>query len=364
MGKVIVTDTYLSNIASAIRGRAGTASLYTPAQMASAIANLPSGVSVSALSVSANGTYSAPSGYAYDPVTVDVQGGGGGGNEDAIIERTLSETYENANVTKIGYYAFASCIKLRSVNFQNVTIINGGAFAFCSSLLTVSIPNCTSIDYSAFTGTKIVSVNWPNITYVGPSAFSNCAYLKYVNFPSVSVIRECAFMGCSSLSQIIASNVTSLSRSAFWGCKSLQSVDFPSVTSIMDGTFVNCSALSLVNLPAVTFISTLAFSYCTSLSVLSFPLLKTISGSSAFFHCHKLLSLYLLGSSVATLSNGRTVFASTPISTYTTSTGGVYGSIYVRASLYNSWITTANWSYYSSRFVSLTDEEIAALDAQ
>lgn len=72
MGKVIVTDTYLSNIASAIRGKAGTASLYTPAQMASAIANLPSGVSVSALSINANGTYTAPTGTAYSPVTVAV----------------------------------------------------------------------------------------------------------------------------------------------------------------------------------------------------------------------------------------------------------------------------------------------------
>ena len=72
MGKVIVTDTYLSNIASAIRGKAGTQSLYTPAQMASAIANLPSGPTVTSLSVNANGTYTAPTGTAYSPVTVAV----------------------------------------------------------------------------------------------------------------------------------------------------------------------------------------------------------------------------------------------------------------------------------------------------
>jgi hypothetical protein len=60
----------------------------------------------------------------------------------------------------------------------------------------------------------------------------------------------------------------------------------------------------------------------------------------------------LLGSSVATLGNTN-VFSSTPISNYTTSTGGVRGSIYVPSSLYNTYITANNWSAYAARFVSM-----------
>ena len=37
MAKVLVTNTYLSNIADAIRGKNGTTNTYTPAQMAPAI---------------------------------------------------------------------------------------------------------------------------------------------------------------------------------------------------------------------------------------------------------------------------------------------------------------------------------------
>ena len=44
---------------------------------------------------------------------------------------------------------------------------------------------------------------------------------------------------------------------------------------------------------------------------------------------------------------------STPISNYTSSTGGVYGSIYVPASLYNDYVTDTNWSAYSARIVSV-----------
>ena len=53
-------------------------------------------------------------------------------------------------------------------------------------------------------------------------------------------------------------------------------------------------------------------------------------------------------------SNGGTsTFTSTPIAGYTTSTGGVYGSIFVPASLYDRYISATNWVTYSSRFVSV-----------
>ena len=43
MGKVIVTDTNLTNIANAIRAKNGTQNTYTPAQMAAAITAIPTG---------------------------------------------------------------------------------------------------------------------------------------------------------------------------------------------------------------------------------------------------------------------------------------------------------------------------------
>ena len=63
---------------------------------------------------------------------------------------------------------------------------------------------------------------------------------------------------------------------------------------------------------------------------------------------------------MATLTSTNT-FASTPISTYTTSTGGVYGSIYVPDTLLDSYKAANNWKTYSARFVGLTSAEIAAL---
>ena len=82
--------------------------------------------------------------------------------------------------------------------------------------------------------------------------------------------------------------------------------------------------------------------------------------SNAFGYCYNLLSLYILTSTVPTLASIN-AFISTPISNYTTSTGGVYGSIFVKESLLASFRTATRWSTYSARMVGLTDAQIAAL---
>jgi hypothetical protein len=60
------------------------------------------------------------------------------------------------------------------------------------------------------------------------------------------------------------------------------------------------------------------------------------------------MSLYLLGSSVVTLSSTN-AFKSTPIESdlYT----GLYGSIYVPNDLSNAYRTATNWEAYADRIV-------------
>lgn len=79
MSRALITESYLSDIADAIRAKNGSSDTYTPPQMAAAIEAIPTGggVDVEALSVTQNGTYTAPTGKAYSPVTVNVSGGGG-----------------------------------------------------------------------------------------------------------------------------------------------------------------------------------------------------------------------------------------------------------------------------------------------
>ena len=76
MSKVLVSESNLYDIADSIRAKLGTQREYTPGQMSEAIDQISGGgVTVESLSVTANGTYTAPGGKAYSPVSVNVPAG-------------------------------------------------------------------------------------------------------------------------------------------------------------------------------------------------------------------------------------------------------------------------------------------------
>ena len=135
--------------------------------------------------------------------------------------------------------------------------------------------------------------------------------------------------------------------------RTISTYENPYLSEVGDYAFAYCRSLTSVNLPQATSIGKAAFYGCTSLASIDLPLITTIV-SYAFRNCYNLLSLYLLGYSIPILTSIN-AFYLTPISTYTTSTGGIYGSIYVPASLYSSYLTATNWSIYSSRIVSIGD---------
>lgn len=248
--------------------------------------------------------------------------GSGGGptdsKENKIIEKTISGTYENSDVVNIGSYAFYGC-----------------------SLL--------------------VNVSFPQATKMGSSAFCGCSLLVNVSIPYVDVLNVCAFQSCSKLETVYNSAALRVLSSCFQGCYSLKSINLPLVSTLYSSAFAYCSSMSFASIGSCTSVASYAFRGCWNLSTVILNTGGRIGAGSlcanAFIQCYKLLSLYMLHSAVQFLPNTN-AFSSTPISNYTTSTGGVYGSIFVPSSLYNSYITATNWSVYSSRFASLTDTEI------
>ena len=154
----------------------------------------------------------------------------------------------------------------------------------------------------------------------------------------------------STISQF-SSDATLVLDYAFYMCRLLQSVNLPMASYIGGAAFYYCDSLQSVKSPKISYIDDNAFNACALLKSIDLPNVSYIKGG-AFRGCYNLLSLYLGSTSVCSLG-ATNAFSSTPIGGYTTSTGGIYGSIYVPASLYSDYINATNWTVFSSRFVSI-----------
>lgn len=252
--------------------------------------------------------------------------------------------------TSIGNSAFQNCSSLATASFPACTIIKPYAFYRCQLLTSISFPACISIGSYAFASCySLTTANLPSCTSIGSSAFALCSALSSISFPTCSVIDNYGFYKCISLVEANFPSCIKMSDLAFNNDTSLISVSFPNCTTIGTYVFASCYSLADVYLPVCKSIGQYTFGYCSQLSTVSFPSCTYI-GPQAFQRCFNLLSLYLMGSSLCSLA-GKDAFTSTPISDYTTSTGGVYGSIYVPASLLASYKAATNWVTYSSRFV-------------
>ena len=175
---------------------------------------------------------------------------------------------------------------------------------------------------------------------------------KIVNFPKLTSINGRAFSYCYNLQSVSFSLLTKIVGGyCFYQCSALSSVDLPLVQSIGNYTFGNCNSLISITLPVCTLVNACAFEGCKNLKMISLPKLTVLSSQYHFRSCYNLISLYLMNSVIATLSNSNT-FTSTPIGGYSTS-AGTFGSIYVPTSLLASYKVATNWSFYSSRFVGI-----------
>lgn len=100
MGKVFVTESYLDDIADAIRGKNGTENTYKPSQMAAAITSLPDPAVLDDKTITANGTYDPSDDDldGYSTVTVSVSGGGGSTNILSGTDAPTSSLGDNGDI--------------------------------------------------------------------------------------------------------------------------------------------------------------------------------------------------------------------------------------------------------------------------
>ena len=292
-----------------------------------------------------------------------------------------SLTMAFSQCTIVGEAAFYSCNALPSLNLPICTSIGSRGLQYCSSLSIVSLPACQTVQEWAFGQClALTSIELPQCTTLYSNVFWNCTALTTVSLPKCTAAPSRTFYSCTALTNVYLPSCTTLGSDTFGYCTALTTLSLPKCTTIPAYAFQSAALQSLI-VPACSSMVTSAFFNCTTIAYVYAPALRlaysgvfktrnrlntvilsscSVVGSSCFSGCTRLLSLYLLSTAVCKLSNIN-AFLSTPISTYTTATGGVRGSIFVRASLYATYIASTNWVNYSARFVSLTDAEIAQI---
>ncbi len=127
------------------------------------------------------------------------------------------------SLKSVGNEAFANCVGLKEVDFENGTeSIGARAFGGCRSLGKVFIPaSVTLIDEEAFVNCKgitCLSFAAESKAAIGKSAFEGCEKLAEVKLYEGMRVGEYAFSGCESLEKVVLCGSVSLKDGAFEGC--------------------------------------------------------------------------------------------------------------------------------------------------
>ncbi len=187
-----------------------------------------------------------------------------------------------------GYFTFADCTNLKSINLENVT-----------NYKTTTIKSTTQ---DTFKNTAITELT---VVSTDSKVFSNMLNLVKVTFVGENFnIAANAFLNDAALSTINVSegsNIASVGDSAFSGCSSLSSFDvFQGITSLGTKAFEKTGLVSVVIPEAITSVPNGAFQNCNNLvsvtihsGVTSFV---TSSTGGSFYNDHKLVEVINLGS--------------------------------------------------------------------
>ena len=309
-----------------------------------------------------------------------------GGNNDIFqnLSKIEHSKVEYLYLGMYGSYPALSLISLPNLKSWYGTYSGGGpGDTYFPSLTTIYLPNATNVSKLPWTDIlESLVLPWSEMTYVGsslikgtcpvastltsltlPKCFSlgwdflgrNNSYLTTLNCNAVMMDMLSGYTALTSVSFPYLANTGSY---AFYNCPNLTSVYMPNLAVIETSMFAGLSndsgsAILDLDFPAVTKVNTQAFMNNRHLRCLSLYGCSTFVGTSVFSGCTNLMSLYLHGSSMVTLSGTATaVFANTPM---VSSVEGVYGSVYVPSSLVATYQANGNWAVIGQRITAIPE---------
>ena len=308
-----------------------------------------SDITVESLSVTQNGTYTAPTGKAYSPVSVNVSGGGSSSGKKQIYfidyDGTIVESYTKAewqsatslpsnpshtgltaqgwNWTKAQIDAQLTAMPDDDVWVGQMYVTDDGKTRIYIHLeegrlhpyLGIGTNGTVEVDWGDNSATATLtgrtSLNYANHEYATSGDYVITLTVSSGNFE---------FFGVSNTSHILKKNTTTTANIHRVYTRTVQKIELGMGANIGEYAFNGCYALSSITIPnTVTSIGIYAFSSCYSLSSITIPSGVTSIGAYAFNGCNSLSSITI--PSGVTSINDRIFYNCYPLSSITIPSG-------------------------------------------
>lgn len=215
----------------------------------------------------------------------------------------------------LGAYAFANCLKLETVTFnEGVAKVPQGFLYGCESLTSVTIPSTVNyVGNEAFSGCKkLTTITFPDsVTYVGEEALADCISLQSVKIPfignSYSPMSNSTFGNLfgtedvvnsdteesylyeahnhfipKTLTTVEVTNATSLPAYAFAGLESLTSLSVTYTTADRIRVYAADTNYYNYDVPQITAVGAYAFAGLKNIENFPIPEKATAIGEAAF----------------------------------------------------------------------------------
>lgn len=225
MAKVLVTDTYLTNVANAIREKNGETTTYKPSEMATAITNIATGVT--------------PPTTGFVPTAWFKSGNHQ--QQGLVTDGIWYGTYvtQSAFATNPPDYIYQGPFgQLKNITFANeITLIHMAAFWRCKELVLNSLPESVKeLRDQAFGHCKALALSsLPNsLTNIGSECFMDCPKITIKSIPSgITRIKNASFSECTSITELTClGDITEIAQNAFYNCSGLSKFILPNITDI------------------------------------------------------------------------------------------------------------------------------------
>lgn len=265
-----------------------------------------------------------------------------------ILIQTEANYYFHANIfgaTSSFYFLFEAYLS------SLVTYLSAYSFSHFPNLTVVTVPNSVTIFESyIFNGDSSLKgfIAPSNVSNLGVGCFSSCKALEFISFSGSNTLCSHSLFGnCYSLLKIRIPKATTLLGVSCFSDSGLKSVTIPTSARLETYCFRRCFGLKNVTLTAlntnVTKIEDHDFSDCYNLLNIFIPNTVTKIESSAFASCSNVLVYDF------------STFTSVPKLDDTQGFAYInyFCKIKVPTSLYGSWISSTNWSYYANYIVAV-----------